>query len=112
MGRALGVAFAGLVLAGCLEGAHGLEVANGGSSDVRVRVVYDERVEDDWGGRFETRIDETYVAPGETARLWFPDEPLHVRIERAADGAVLYEEYLTDGEFEQENGRVEIAVYP
>jgi len=113
MVRRLAVFLAALPLGGCLEDPHRLEVTNQGGSEVEVKVVYDEWVEDEEGwGYYETQHDDTIVAPGRKVELGYPDEPLHVRIQRTVDGLVLYDEWLSSAEFDEEHGRVEIVVYP
>lgn len=113
MVRTLAVLLAALPLAGCLHESYGLEVSNRGGREARLTVVYDEWVADEDGeGRWETRVDGFVLSPGETVTPWYSDAPIHVRIERIVDGTVLYEEWLSDGDFESEHGRVEIDVYP
>jgi hypothetical protein len=102
-----------MFLAGCLHEAHRLEVTNAGVLEARVTVTYETWIEDGEGqGYSATIVDETLVRSGETARLKYPSDPLHVRIDRVVDGAVLYDEWLYDGDFEDEHDRIEIVVYP
>lgn len=113
MARRIPTLLAALALAGCLEESRRIEVSNRGVLEAELTVEYDVWVDaGEWGGWWETRVGERTLSPGDTWTEAFPDAPVHVTVVRIVDGLVLYDEWLSDGDFEEEHGRIEIAVYP
>ena len=127
MGRILAWGLALPALAGCdvlidecvdatFYPDHGIEVKNAGTWDVRMTVVYDEWADDDHDDdtpdEFKTRVDTTYIVAGEKQTVWYPQEPLDVKIERIFDGQILYQDHLSRADFRREHDRFEITVYP
>jgi len=125
MGRLL--ALLALPLAGCdvlidecVEATfypdHGIEVKNAGVRDARMTVVYEEWVDDDHDDdtpdEWKTRVDTTYLVPGEKQTVWYGDHELDVTIERVLDGQILYQDHLSRPDFRREHDRFEITVYP
>lgn len=105
---------------GCIDWVflpdHGLEVANGGGAEARVEASWEEWVDEDeedaTPGRYETRVRTYDLAPGEKETRWYGDVGVSVKITRRADGGVLFEDHFSGADFERENDRIELTVYP
>jgi len=92
---------------------HGVEVKNAGANDARMIVVYEEwETREDEPDELKTVTDTTYLAPGEKQTVWYPDEPMNVKIIRIADGMVLFEDHFSQADFRGEHDRIELTVYP
>ncbi len=118
MSRSIPPAVLLLALGACHSTEHVLQVSNGGLVPVRVEVRYTEVIDRSVLGsdveRTEIRdvIRLLDVPPATTLRFRFPPEELAVVVFRVSDGRVLFQERLTEEEFHDEHGTVEIAVYP
>jgi hypothetical protein len=122
MGRIL--ALLALPLAGCdvlidecVEATfypdHGIEVKNAGAYDAQLIVVYDEWVKhEDEPDEFRTVTDTTHLSAGEKQTVWYPQEPMNVKIIRIFDGQVLFEDHFSRADFRGEHDRIELTVYP
>src|SRR5262245_43478261 len=109
-----------LLVDGALYNTHDVLVHNQGGQAVRVSMAWQEETDEpvydpETGGetywvRQSLRFD---LAPGEQGReSIFRWAPIEVTVVRCSDRLVLYEESLSESDFEREHGTVEVVVFP